>query len=100
MPEPSTLEPSELAWLDALDTLSHRARLAAAGEPLPEWTPPENAGPLPEALQPLARSIIADQQTAIAGIRKQMDDVHGRGRVVRYMSPSTVAVPVYHDTVS
>lgn len=101
MPDPLSVpalpDEAELTWLETLDTLASRARLAAAGEELPDWTPPAGAGRIPEKLKPLARSIIAAQSEAIGSLREQMHDIHGRGRVVKYMSPVGDAVPVYHD---
>ncbi len=93
------LMPPEVGWLDTLNTLAERARTATAGEPQQPWTPPENTGPLPPHLLPLAQSILNDQAHAIVALQEQMAELRTRDKVVRSAGYDSSSVPVYIDQV-
>ena len=96
MPGPA---PEELAWLQALDTLSSRARKATLGDELESWEPPTNAGPIPAHLIPLARSIITDQAHANVTLKARMAELRGHGKVIKNLTSGGRPAPVYLDRV-
>jgi hypothetical protein len=93
------LMPPEVGWLDALNTLAERARTAGDGDTREPWTPPENSGPLPPHLLPLAQSILIDQAHAIVALQKEMSELRTRDKVVRSAGYDSGSIPAYVDHV-
>lgn len=91
--------PPEVGWLDTLNTLAERAHHAGEGDPAEPWAPPENIGPLPEHLLPLAQSILVDQAHAIVGLQREMAELRTRAKVVRGAGYDSGSIPAYIDQV-
>lgn len=91
--------PPEVGWLDTLNTLAERARTAGTGAAQEPWTPPENEGPLPAHLLPLAQSILHAQARAIVALQQEMSELRTRDKVVRGAGYDAGAVPAYVDHV-
>lgn len=90
------------AWtaeLDRLELALHRVELQEddglvdAVEPASQWTEPQGLGPLPPALLPRAREILARQRQVEASLGDAIDRV---GRQQRYTARVTQAVGAVH----
>lgn len=93
------LMPPDVGWLDTLNTLAERARTAGDVDPQEPWAPPENEGPLPAHLLPLAQSILIDQARAIVSLQQEMAELRTRDKVVRAAGYNSGSIPAYIDQV-
>ncbi|MFF5791560.1 hypothetical protein ACFY5D_05885 [Paeniglutamicibacter sp. NPDC012692] len=101
----ATLSTAEEAWVEVLeqmeDELARLRRCALDSEELFElptsWSPPENVGPLPEALAPRAQAVFTEMQELSVVLKDRRDETARQLRAIDSVPRSGSPTAVYID---